>query len=251
MNSNILVIDDESCILKMMELVLTSAGYSVTTAPDGKSGLETFGNGAAFDLVICDYKMPGMTGIEVEQEILKRDPSTKVIIVSGFGGIDTALEAMNKGAIDFLRKPFEPEALRSAVRLALERDSKLAPVAAVCREFSRRGVGGFNFELNEQVVDDMFGDMTCTFEVLREGDTSPRYVKVILPAVVQELIKAYIDADDVPCGRRFFQALCEHELERELRETSAIPASAMIRIDDLKKRHTEWIDRMMTVSLAD
>ncbi len=250
MSSNVLVIDDESCILKMMELVLSNSGFNVTTAKNGSDGLAAYGNGANYDVVVSDYRMPDMTGIEVEQEIIRRDPSAKVIIVSGFGGCDTALEAMNRGATDFLRKPFAPEALRDAVRAAIERDGKHTPITTVSREFSRRNVGGFNFELNEEAVDDIYGDLTCTFEVMKETD-SPRYVKVILPAVVQELIKAYIDSDDVPCGKRFFQALCEYELETHLRDEKSIPSSATLMIDPLLKRHTEWIDRMMTVSLAD
>ena len=250
MSSNVLVIDDESCILKMMELVLSNSGYNVTTAHSGSDGLAAYGNGANFDIVVSDYKMPDMTGIEVEQEMIRRDPSAKVIIVSGYGGCETAIEAMNRGATDFLRKPFAPEALRDAVRSALERDGKHTPIATVSREFSRRNVGGFNFELNEEALDDIYGDLTCTFEVIKEND-SPRYVKVILPAVVQELIKAYIDADVVPCGKRFFQAMCEFELETHLREEKSIPASATIMFDPLLKRHTEWIDRMMTVTLAD
>lgn len=250
MSSNVLVIDDESCILKMMELVLSNSGFNVTTAKNGSDGLAAYGNGANYDVVVSDYRMPDMTGIEVEQEIIRRDPSAKVIIVSGFGGCDTALEAMNRGATDFLRKPFAPEALRDAVRAAIDRDGKHAPITTVSREFSRRNVGGFNFELNEEAVDDIYGDLTCTFEVMKDTD-SPRYVKVILPAVVQELIKAFIDADDVPCGKRFFQALCEFELETHLRDEKSIPSSATLMIDPLLKRHTEWIDRMMTVSLAD
>lgn len=250
MSSNVLVIDDESCILKMMELVLSNSGFNVTTAKNGSDGLAAYGNGAKYDVVVSDYRMPDMTGIEVEQEIIRRDPSAKVIIVSGFGGCDTALEAMNRGATDFLRKPFAPEALRDAVRAAIERDGKHTPITTVSREFSRRNVGGFNFELDEEAVDDIYGDLTCTFEVMKETD-SPRYVKVILPAVVQELIKAYIDSDDVPCGKRFFQALCEFELETHLRDEKSIPSSATLMIDPLLKRHTEWIDRMMTVSLAD
>lgn len=250
MSSNVLVIDDESAILKMMELVLSSSGYNVTTATNGSDGLAAYGNGAQYDVVVSDYRMPDMTGIEVEQEIIRRDPSAKIIIVSGFGGCDTALEAMNRGATDFLRKPFAPEALRDAVRAAIERDDKHTPITTVSREFSRRNVGGYNFELNEEAVDDFYGDLTCTFEVMKESD-APRYVKVVLPAVVQELIKAYIDADEVPCGKRFFQAMCEYELEHHLQTERSIPSSAILMIDPLLKRHTEWIDRMMTVCLAD
>lgn len=233
----------------MIELVLLGAGYSVTTATNGRDGLATYGNGADFDLIITDYKMPDITGLEVEREILQRNPIAKIILISGFGGIDTALEAMNRGATDFLRKPFDPAGLRNAVQSALNGVSKLSPVATVCKEFSRQNIHGYSFELNEETVDDQFGNLICTFEI-QKGQDDPRYVKVILPAYTQELIKAYIDSDEVPCGRRFFQALCEETMANYLEENASIPPSAQILIDDLGPNEQQWIDSMMTIALA-
>ena len=75
-------------------------------------------------------------------------------------------------------------------------------------------------------------------------------MKVILPAYAQELIKAFIDADEVPFGARFYQALCEQKMAQYLRENGSIPSSASILIDDLEKFEQDWINSMMTVSLA-
>jgi CheY-like chemotaxis protein len=249
LSSRILVIDDETNILKMMELILSGAGYQVTTASSGTEGLETYGNGAQFDLVVCDYKMPDMNGLEVEREIIARDSKAKVIMVSGYGGIDTALDAMNRGASDFLRKPFAPEALRDSVRTALEKDSKQAPLNAVCREFSKQGINGFNFEIEKEEIDETFGDITYSFEVQNDkGDA--RFVKVIFTAIAQELVKAYIDADTVPFGKRFFEAMAEEKLAAYLRENNSVPPSAQIRIEELGRAEQKWIDSLMTITVA-
>jgi CheY-like chemotaxis protein len=248
LSSKILVVDDEATILKMMELVLANAGYTVTTASSGTEALNTYGNGANFDLLITDYKMPGMTGIELESEILKRDPSAKVLLVSGYGGIDTALEALNKGAMDFLRKPFTPDALRDSVRSVIERDRKQSPVTAVCREFSRQSINGSSFELKEKEYDDQFGDLTCTFEVTTQSSVVP--LIVVMPAFIQELIKAYIDSEDVPCGGRFFEAICEETVSTELREHGGVPSTGTIVIDNLTKEVQKWIDSMVSVAVA-
>lgn len=232
----------------MMELVLTNAGYSVSTVLNGQAALETYGNGANFDLVITDFKMPGMSGIELEAEILRRDPTAKVLLISGYGGIETALEALNKGAMDFLRKPFTPDALRDSVRSALERDRKQSPVTAVCREFSRQSLNGTSFELKDKEYDEQFGDLTCKFEVTTP--TGIRSLVVVMPAYVQELIKAYIDSEDVPCGGRFFEAICEETVANELKANNGVPQKSKIVIENLSKEIQRWIDSMVSVAVA-
>lgn len=247
MSSKILVIDDETCILKMMTLVLEGAGYETATAPSGRDALEVYGNGAQFDLVITDFRMPGMNGVDVLNEIKQRDPSAKVLMVSGVGGIDTALESINQGAIDFLRKPFSPEALRDAVRVALERDQKVSPVNSVCREFSKKCSCDATFELKERMVDSQFGDLTCVFDINTPSGT--RTMKVILPAYVRELVLAYMDSDEVPCGDRFYDALCEAALLNNIRD-HGIPTTSSITIEELDKPLEAWIDSMIQVPVA-
>lgn len=247
MSSKILVIDDETCILKMMSLVLEGAGYETVTASGGAAALELYGNGAQFDLVITDYHMPDVNGVQVLSEITRRDPSARVLMISGVGGIDAALESINMGAIDFLRKPFSPEALRDAVRVAIERDQKVSPVNSVCREFSKKCTGDTNFELKSRTVDSQFGDITCTFDVVSPKGT--RTVSVVLPSYVQELVLAYIDSETVPCGGRFYDALCEVALYNTIRE-SGIPSIPIVRVEELDKSLRTWIDSMIQVPVA-
>ncbi len=117
----ILIIDDEPNIRETMRLALESAGYTTGTAADGAAGLEAFGSGEQWDLVLLDQRMPGMDGLEVLRRIRKRAPHAEVIMVTAFATVELAVEAMKAGALDFLRKPFTPDVLRQTVAAGLER----------------------------------------------------------------------------------------------------------------------------------
>jgi len=115
----ILIIDDEPNIRETMQLTLEASGYTVETAEDGIEGLNRFGDGERWDLVLLDQRMPRMEGYEVLQVLRARDPSSRVVMVTAYGSIELAVDAMKAGALDFLRKPFSPEVLRGAVSAAL------------------------------------------------------------------------------------------------------------------------------------
>lgn len=118
--ARILIIDDENNIRRMLKLALAQNGHTVETASDGYEGLERFGNdGADWDLVLLDQRMPGLEGLEVLREMRRRNPLARVLMITAFGTIDLATDAMAAGATDFLRKPFAIETLRSAVAAAL------------------------------------------------------------------------------------------------------------------------------------
>ena len=121
--SRILVVDDESNIRLMLRLALSASGHEVETAADGLEALEKFGDGAAFDLVLLDQRMPAMEGIEVLRAMKERDSRARVIMVTAFGTVDLALAAGRAGATNFLRKPFTTDVLRGAVTAALANDS--------------------------------------------------------------------------------------------------------------------------------
>ena len=105
----------------MIKLALEHTGYEVGAATDGMDGLLKYGDGTRWDLVLLDQRMPGMPGIEVQREIFRRNAQARLILITAFGTIDLALEAIQAGASDFLRKPFTAETLRLAVRAALDR----------------------------------------------------------------------------------------------------------------------------------
>lgn len=126
MSRRVLVIDDETNIRRMMRLTLESDGYDVEDAEDGEKGLALFGDGTRFDAVLLDQKMPGMDGVETLRQLRQRSPGARVVMITAFGTIELAVEAMKAGATDFLRKPLTPDTLRAALAAVLSK----APVAA-------------------------------------------------------------------------------------------------------------------------
>ncbi len=114
----ILMVDDEINMLESMGDILRDEGYFVATASSGKEALSTLDRDSNFDLVITDLKMPGMTGLELLQAVVEHYPDIQVIVLTGFGSIDGAVEAMRLGAFDYILKPFNPEeALRSIEKI--------------------------------------------------------------------------------------------------------------------------------------
>jgi len=237
----------------MMKLVLEHSGYQVQTASDGVEGLAKFGDGHPWDLVLLDQRMPGMPGIEVQREIYRRNRETRLILITAFGTIDLALEAIKAGASEFLRKPFTADTLRSAVASALSRPvchDKSAPVHMVCREFTRTTINGFSFDLAGASTDDRTGEIVCRFNVQHTLEAAGE-VTVVLPVYVQELVKAYTDSEYVPGGDRFWHAMCEEALANFLWQNAQMPPGNSLRIEDLSTGLQKWLDSMLTVSLAD
>jgi len=118
--TKILLIDDEPDLLRVLARSLNADGHEVATALDGPKGLDLF-EGQRPAVVITDIKMPGMSGIEVLKRIKERAPEAEVIIITGHGDMDTAVEALHFGASDFVTKPFRGETLAIAIRRAEEK----------------------------------------------------------------------------------------------------------------------------------
>jgi two-component system NtrC family response regulator len=115
----ILAIDDDDSLRRVVEYNLAEEGYRVITAADGPSGLEAYQR-EAVDVVLTDIRMPGMEGIELLARLKAMQPELPVIMLTAFGTIDSAVEAMRLGAFDYLTKPFSRDQLRASVRKALE-----------------------------------------------------------------------------------------------------------------------------------
>jgi len=116
----ILVIDDEQPTLKMFSLLLSAYGYEVLTAENGQMGVDVFREQSPW-LVLTDIKMPVMDGIEVLKRIKAINPHTEVIVITGHGDMDLAIQALNLDATDFINKPLQREALEKALERARER----------------------------------------------------------------------------------------------------------------------------------
>src|SRR5213082_1636240 len=117
---SILVVDDEKPQRDILQEILTSAGYDVTSAASGEAALK-FARDRSFDLALTDLKMTGMDGIELLQQLLAHDSSIIVILLTAHGSIDSAKEALRRGAFDYLEKPFERDTLLETIRRALSR----------------------------------------------------------------------------------------------------------------------------------
>src|SRR5205807_3062659 len=100
--------------------ILTSAGYDVTSAASGEAALK-FAKERSFDLALTDLKMTGMDGIELLQQLLGLDSSIIVILLTAHGSIDSAKEALRRGAFDYLQKPYDREALLETINRALDK----------------------------------------------------------------------------------------------------------------------------------
>lgn len=117
----ILIVDDEEIIRTSCMKILGPEGYRLETAADGTEALKRLQNNGAFDLVLTDLMMPDMTGIDLLKKIKEEQPETEVIVITGYGTVKTAIDALKYGAYDFIEKPFTPEVLLNAVARCLER----------------------------------------------------------------------------------------------------------------------------------
>ena len=117
----ILVVDDDEGFRDMMEMQLRRAGYEVTTAADGPAALRLL-ESSPFDLIFSDVMMPGMTGMELLAELDKRGSVTPVIVMSAYGDIDTAFDAVRGGAYDFIKKPAAREEILLVLTKLEERE---------------------------------------------------------------------------------------------------------------------------------
>ncbi len=116
--ANILIIDDDEAILDSCRQVLNKEGFTVKMAKNGTEGLQLF-HKEFFHIVLCDLKMPGMDGMEVVRRIKEKSPETPIVVITGFGSIESAVEAMREGAFHYMSKPFSPQELRIITKKAL------------------------------------------------------------------------------------------------------------------------------------
>src|SRR5512142_2099048 len=118
--ARILVVDDEPGVLLTTSAVLTGEGYEVTSADGGAAAIAAI-HQHHYDLVLTDLKMPAVDGLAVLEEVRKRSPATVTVMMTGYGSVDSALEAVQRGAYEYLLKPTEVADLKAAVRRSLER----------------------------------------------------------------------------------------------------------------------------------
>ena len=134
--ADILIIDDEKAIRKTLTEILSFEGYKIDEAADGEEGLKKFKE-KSYDVVLCDIKMPKLDGIEFLQKAADASPDIPIIMISGHGNIETAVEAVKKGAYDFISKPPDLNRLLITIRNAMERSSLVTETKVLKRKVSR------------------------------------------------------------------------------------------------------------------
>lgn len=134
--ANILIIDDEKAIRKTLTEILSYEGYKIDEAGDGEEGLKKFGE-KTYDVVLCDIKMPKVDGIEFLERAKEINADVPVIMISGHGNVDTAVEAVKKGAFDYISKPPDLNRLLITLRNALDKQSLVIETKVLKRKVGR------------------------------------------------------------------------------------------------------------------
>jgi two-component system nitrogen regulation response regulator NtrX len=134
--SNILIIDDERAIRKTLGEILSYEGYKIEEASDGEEGLKKFKE-RTFDVVLCDIKMPKIDGIEFLDKAREANPDVPIIMISGHGTIETAVEAVKKGAFDYISKPPDLNRLLITLRNAMDKTSLVTETKVLKRKVSK------------------------------------------------------------------------------------------------------------------
>jgi formate/nitrite transporter len=120
MAEKMLIIDDEEIVLKSCRKIFEAEGFEVVTTANPQEGLKLVSE-KSFDVILCDWMMPGFDGLDVVEEIDKRSPNSTVVMISGYPSVGRATEAMKRGAMDYVAKPFRPEEIIEVVKKAVRR----------------------------------------------------------------------------------------------------------------------------------
>ncbi|SFE05496.1 DNA-binding transcriptional response regulator, NtrC family, contains REC, AAA-type ATPase, and a Fis-type DNA-binding domains [Chitinophaga sp. CF118] len=134
--ANILIIDDEKSIRKTLSEILSYEGYKVDEAADGAEGFKMFKE-KQYDAILCDIKMPKMDGLEFLEKAKETNPDIPIIMVSGHGNIDTAVDAVKKGAYDYISKPPDLNRLLITLRNAMDKSTLVTETKTLRRKVNK------------------------------------------------------------------------------------------------------------------
>lgn len=162
---SILIVDDEEFLRAQLERILGEEGYAVRGVESGRQALEAVDR-EGVDLVLLDLNLPDLHGIEVLRELRSRDPDLLVIVVTGYGSVESAVESLKLGAYDYIKKPFKADAIKLIVRLALE-TQRLRRRVRVLEE--REGGPGQGVLAESAAMIQVLGQSR---DVARHGDTT-------------------------------------------------------------------------------
>ena len=120
MTERMLIIDDEKVVLESCQKIFVAEGFDVVITTSPQEGLK-LASDSSFDVILCDWKMPGFDGMDVVEELDRRSPDAAVVMISGYPSVGRAAEAMKRGAMDYVSKPFTPDEIADTVKKAVKR----------------------------------------------------------------------------------------------------------------------------------
>lgn len=197
--TKILIIDDEQAIAASLREILEYEGYEVKLAEDGAKGLEMAISGA-FDIIFCDVKMPKMDGIEVLEKLTEAGIESSVVMISGHGSIETAVEALKKGAFDFIQKPLDLNRILVTVRNAADRSVLMEETKVLRRK------------VNKSLSSDIIGESDAIQKIKSMIDTvAPTDARVLITGgngSGKELVARQIHEKSNRASQAFIEVNC-------------------------------------------
>jgi two-component system nitrogen regulation response regulator NtrX len=166
--SKILIVDDEAAIRSALKEVLEYEGFTISEAPDGETALKMVLK-ESFDLIFCDIKMPKLDGLDFLSELKKEDIQVPVVMITGHGTIDTAVEAIKRGAYDFIQKPLDLNRVLVSTRNANKHDALVKETKTLKKK------------LNKVIGSNIVGESKSILEIIKMIDTvAPTDARVLI-----------------------------------------------------------------------
>jgi two-component system, NtrC family, nitrogen regulation response regulator NtrX len=245
--SKILVIDDEKSIRNTLKEILEYEKHTVHDAADGAEGLKLAAE-SSYDIVLCDIKMPKIDGLEVLEKLQELAPDTPVVMISGHGTIETAVEAIKKGAFDFISKPLDLNRMLITIRNAMDRSSLVTETKSL-----RKKVNRTNDMIGNSVAISKIKDM-----IDRVAPTDARVLITGANGTGKELVARWIHAQSsrntTPLVEVNCAAIPSELIESELfgHEKGSFTSAIKQRIGKFEQAHngTLFLDEIGDMSLS-
>jgi len=244
--SNILIIDDEKAIRKTLGEILSYEGYKIDEAGDGEEGLKKFRE-KTYDVVLCDIKMPKIDGIEFLDKAGEISPDVPIIMISGHGTIETAVEAVKKGAYDYISKPPDLNRLLITIRNAMDKTDLVTEAKVLRRKATK--------------VEEMIGESAPIIKIKETIDkVAPTDARIMIMGengVGKELVARWVHEKSNRCKNPLIEVNCAaipgELIESELfgHEKGSFTSAVKQRIGKFEQAHggTLFLDEIGDMSL--